>query len=55
MTDHHTHSIIITSENAALSELKLSWNTAVFTTEDGIGSLDSLHRQGMQWWPSQDG
>lgn len=41
-----THSVLITSENAALSDLKLSWRTAVFTAEDGIGPLRSLHEAG---------
>lgn len=38
--------IIVTAPNEALSELELSWETAVFNAEDGIEPLDSLHEAG---------
>ncbi|WP_027554358.1 serine protease [Bradyrhizobium sp. Cp5.3] len=46
MTDHNTHSALVTTENPALSELKLSWRTVEFTAEDGVGPLASLHEAG---------
>src|SRR5882724_2136514 len=46
MTDQDNYSALITIDNAALSELELSWRTAVFTAEDGIGPLGSLHEAG---------
>jgi len=41
-----SHTVQITAENFELAELKLSWRTAEFTAEDGIGSLRSLHEAG---------
>lgn len=41
-----SHSVRITKANPELANLKLSWATPVFTGEDGIGSLDSLHQAG---------
>lgn len=41
-----SHSVLITPDNPALSDLELSWRTAVFTAEDGIGPLRSLHEAG---------
>lgn len=41
-----TNSVLITPENPALSDLRLSWKTAVFTDEDGIGPLRDLHEAG---------
>lgn len=40
------HSVQITAANPALADLKPIWSTPVFTGEDGIGSLDSLHQAG---------
>jgi len=40
------HVVEITSANPALADLKLSWNTAVFSEEDGLASLDALHTAG---------
>lgn len=40
------HSVLITPENPALSDLALSWRTAVFTAENGTGPLRSLHEAG---------
>jgi hypothetical protein len=41
-----SHSVQITADNSMLSSLELSWQTAVFTAEDGIGPLSSLHEAG---------
>lgn len=41
-----SHTVIITSGNPALSDLELSWATAEFMAEDGIGPLQSLHEAG---------
>lgn len=41
-----SHSVRITHANPELANLKLSWATPVFTDEDGIGSLESLHQAG---------
>jgi|GEM_PF-1054587 len=46
MRDDDKHSTLITTENAALADLELSWRTAKFTAEDGIGPLRSLHEFG---------
>lgn len=40
------HAVEITSANAALADLKLSWNTAIFSEEDGLAPLDALHTAG---------
>lgn len=36
----------IMDDNPALSELRLSWASAVYTGEDGIGQMGSLHEAG---------
>ncbi|WP_313553133.1 serine protease [Brevundimonas sp.] len=41
-----THSVRIIAANPDLGALELSWSTPVFTDEDGIGSLTSLHEAG---------
>ncbi|PZT94222.1 MAG: hypothetical protein DI624_15080 [Brevundimonas sp.] len=41
-----SHSVRFTEANPELANLKLSWATPVFSDEDGIGSLDSLHQAG---------
>lgn len=41
-----SHSVRITHANPELANLKLSWATPVFTDEDSIGSLESLHQAG---------
>jgi hypothetical protein len=41
-----THSVLITEDNPKLALLKKSWVTAVFTAEDGMGPMDSLHQAG---------
>lgn len=46
MGEDKTYSTLITHDNPALAELKLSWLTAIFTDEDGIGSMRSLHEAG---------
>ena len=46
MSEDKIYSTLITHKNPALAELKLSWVTAVFTDEDGIGSMRSLHEAG---------
>lgn len=46
MNDKSRHSIRIASENAALSDLRLSWQTAEFSAENGIGPMGSLHEAG---------
>lgn len=46
MGEGNTYSTLITHNNPALAELKLSWVTAEFTAEDGIGSMRSLHEAG---------
>lgn len=46
MSDNNKHSALITTDNAALADLELSWRTAEFTVEDGIGPLRSLHEFG---------
>ena len=39
-------SILVTADNPALAELKLSWRTAEFSAEDGIGPMRSLCEAG---------
>lgn len=46
MTDDDTHSIQITADNPKLAELKKSWSTAIFSPEDGMGQMASLHQAG---------
>ena len=46
MSEVRSYSALITHENPALAELKLSWATAEFTDDDGIGSMSSLHEAG---------
>lgn len=41
-----THQALITKENDDLWKLERSWRTAAFTSDDGIGSMDSLHQAG---------
>jgi hypothetical protein len=36
----------ITDDNPELSELLLSWASAIYTSEDGIGPMGSLHEAG---------
>ena len=40
------NSILITEDNPRLAELKKSWVTAIFSSEDGIGPMESLHQAG---------
>lgn len=40
------HTVEITAANPALADLRLSWNTAIFSDEDGLAPLDSLHQAG---------
>lgn len=46
MSEVKPFSTLITHDNPALAELKLSWAIAEFTAEDGIGSMSSLHEAG---------
>jgi hypothetical protein len=46
MSEDKSYSTLITHNNLALAELKLSWATAEFTAEDGIGPMRSLHEAG---------
>jgi len=39
-------SLQIIADNEALAELELSWNTAKFTSEDGLGPMATLHQAG---------
>ncbi|WP_375184706.1 trypsin-like serine peptidase [Aquabacterium sp.] len=41
-----THQALITHANEDLWELERSWQTAVFSPNDGIGAMDSLHQAG---------
>jgi len=41
-----THAVQITADNPELASLKKSWATAVFSAEDGIGPMASLHQAG---------
>jgi len=41
-----SHTARITEDNPALADLTLSWSTAEFSAEDGIGPLRSLHEAG---------
>jgi S1-C subfamily serine protease len=42
----HAHSVQVTAGNSQLADLKRSWVTAVFSVEDGIGPMESLHQAG---------
>ncbi|WP_172746198.1 serine protease [Neorhizobium sp. T7_12] len=46
MTDLDGHSARITTDNPALSSLKLAWGWAEFSAEDGIGPLSSMYEAG---------
>jgi hypothetical protein len=46
MTRDTNHAVLITAYNLALSELALSWQTAEYSAEDGIGPMGSLHEAG---------
>ena len=46
MSEGKSYSTLITNNNPALAELLLSWVTAEFTAEDGIGPISSLHEAG---------
>lgn len=39
-------SVQITEDNPALATLRRSWSTAIYTDEDGIGPMGSLHEAG---------
>ena len=41
-----THSILITADNPRLADLKKSWITTVFSADNGIGPMESLHQAG---------
>ena len=40
------HSFMVTEENPLLADLKLSWASMVFSSDDGISSMRSLHEAG---------
>lgn len=46
VNDGQTYSAYITETNPALADLKLSWVTAQYTAEDGLGPLKSMHEAG---------
>jgi len=46
MSDEAEYSIRVEPDNPLLSELTLSWRTAVFSDESGIGPMGSLHEAG---------
>jgi len=46
VNDGQTYSAKITETNPALADLKLSWVTAQYTAEDGLGPLKSMHEAG---------
>lgn len=46
VNDGQTYSAKITETNLALANLKLSWITAQYTAEDGLGPLNSMHEAG---------
>ena len=46
MNEVPDYSVQITGANEALSDLELSWRTAEFSPDDGIGPMDSLHQAG---------
>ncbi len=39
-------SVCITEDNPALATLERSWGTAIYSAEDGIGPMGSLHEAG---------
>lgn len=46
MANQAKHAIEFTADNAALEDLTLSWQTAEYSAEDGIGSMGSLFEAG---------
>jgi len=40
------HSVVITEKNKDLAKLELNWGRPLFTSDDGLGSLDSLYQAG---------
>lgn len=44
--NEQAHSVQVTADNPQLADLKRSWVTAVFSAEDGIGPMESLHQAG---------
>lgn len=46
MSDEPTYSELVTADNPELQNLKLSWATAVFTADDGLASMTSMHEAG---------
>lgn len=46
MAIRERHAIEITEENPSLSDLALTWQTAEYSAEDGLGSMGSLHEAG---------
>lgn len=46
MSDGATYSELVTGDNPELENLKLSWDTAVFTADDGLASMTSMHEAG---------
>ena len=44
--NEQAHSVQVTADNPQLADLKRSWVTAVFSAEDGIGPMGSLHQAG---------
>lgn len=46
MEMEENHTIEVTRENPALGDLALSWQTAKYSAEDGLGPMGSLHEAG---------
>lgn len=46
MSDDPIGSVMITADNPALADLRLSWRTTIFSAEDGLGPMGSLHEAG---------
>ncbi len=46
MNNSNIYSALIAPSNSELENLELSWKTAVYSSEDGIGCLGSLHEAG---------
>jgi len=44
--NEQAHSVQVTADNPQLADLKMSWVTAVFSADDGIGPMESLHQAG---------
>lgn len=38
------HRVVVTEKNTELKKLELKWRRPEFTSDDGLGSLDSLHQ-----------